>query len=121
MKEMLPVLELIGGFICVLVGVVRGVWLIAKYSSPDVLVAADSGRKWRWAMEVSLSLALPVLLAIVILGLFGDLSGSNSLSGRLTFIVCDLPVPFMIFIVVTIGQRWRLEHLSREYQRLTKG
>ena len=121
MKELLPVLELIGVLACVLVGVARGIWLIARYSNPDLLIAADSKQKWRWAMEIALSLALPALLAIVALGLFGSHTMSDSLSGRLTFVACYLPVPIMMFVVVTIGQRLRWERLLREYQRPTKG
>lgn len=121
MKELLPVLELMGGLACVLVGVVRGIWLIAKYSNPEVLIVADSSQKWRWAMEIALSLALPVLLVIVALGLLGNHTAGDSLSGRLTFVACDLPLPLMIFVVVTIGQRLRWERFLREYQRLTKG
>src|SRR5574342_177404 len=121
MKELLPVLELMGGLACVLVGIVRGIWLIARYSNLDLLMAADSNQKWRWAMEIALSLALPAFLVIIAIGLFGSHTASDSLFGRLTFVACDLPLPIMIFVVVTIGQRFRWERLLREIQKPTKG
>jgi hypothetical protein len=118
--ETLSALELVGSLFCVLAGVARSIWLITRHSDPAKLTMADSRQKWRWAMEIALSLATPALLVIVILGLFGNHTMSDSLTGRLTFVACDLPLPLMIFVVVTIGQRLRWERLLRLYQGTTK-